>query len=109
MARTIDPMAASSSASVRLVPARLRRLRLRVRDARDRGRALAEALPLIERRLEAQPGAAALPILIAGTGERITLRLVAQHADSWHAAFPDQPAELESKVAVLDRWCADRP
>jgi probable F420-dependent oxidoreductase len=74
-----------------------------------RGRALAEALPLIERRLELVNPAPLrrVPILIAGTGERITLRLVAQHADSWHAAFPDQPAELESKVAVLERWCAE--
>ena len=74
-----------------------------------RGRELAKALPLIERRLEQlnPPPVRKLPILIAGTGERITLRLVAQHADGWHAAFPDRPAELEPKVAVLERWCAE--
>jgi probable F420-dependent oxidoreductase len=72
-----------------------------------RGRALAEALPLIRARLEAlnPPPVHRIPILIAGTGERITLRLVAEHADSWHAAFPDAPAKLESKVEVLERWC----
>jgi len=74
-----------------------------------RGRELAKALPLIKRRLEQlnPPPVRKLPILIAGTGERITLRLVAQHADGWHAAFPDRPAELEPKVAVLERWCAE--
>jgi probable F420-dependent oxidoreductase len=74
-----------------------------------RGSALAEALPLIERRLallNPQP-VRRPPILIAGTGERITLRLVAQHADGWHAGFPDEPSELESKVEVLERWCAE--
>jgi probable F420-dependent oxidoreductase len=72
-----------------------------------RGHALAEALPLIKRRLEAlnPPPVRRLPILIAGTGERITLRLVAQHADAWHAAFPDDPAELAPKVDLLERWC----
>lgn len=72
-----------------------------------RGRALAEALPVIERRLRAlnPPPKRRLPILIAGSGERITLRLVASHADSWHAGFPDSPAELEPKVAALQRLC----
>jgi probable F420-dependent oxidoreductase len=74
-----------------------------------RGRALAAALPLIERRLEAlnPPPVRRIPILIAGLGERITLRLVAEHADAWHASFPDAPAELEPKVDVLERWCAE--
>ena len=74
-----------------------------------RGRALAEALPVIERRLEAlnPPPVRPLPILIAGSGERITLRLVATYADSWHAGFPNSPEELEPKVAVLERWCAE--
>jgi alkanesulfonate monooxygenase SsuD/methylene tetrahydromethanopterin reductase-like flavin-dependent oxidoreductase (luciferase family) len=48
-----------------------------------------------------------MPILIAGQGERRTLRLVARHADGWHAAFPDRPEELEPKVAALRRWCAE--
>ena len=66
-------------------------------------------MPLIEQRLELlnPPPLRKLPILIAGTGEQITLRLVAQHADGWHAGFPDQPAELEPKAAVLERWCAE--
>jgi probable F420-dependent oxidoreductase len=45
------------------------------------------------------------PILIGGTGERRTLRLVAEHADGWHAMFPDHPSELEPKVEALLVWC----
>jgi probable F420-dependent oxidoreductase len=74
-----------------------------------RGRALEAALPLIAKRLELlnPPPVRPLPILIAGSGERITLRLVAQYADSWHAGFPDRPDELEPKVEVLERWCGE--
>lgn len=52
------------------------------------------------------PPAHRLPILIGGSGERVTLRLVAQYANSWHSGFPDRPAELEPKVAALRGWCA---
>ena len=45
------------------------------------------------------------PILIGGTGERKTLRMVAEHADGWHAGFPDHPTELEPKVEALLDWC----
>jgi probable F420-dependent oxidoreductase len=45
------------------------------------------------------------PLLIAGVGERRTLRLVARYADGWHAFFPDRPSELEPKIAALRRWC----
>lgn len=71
--------------------------------------ALAAAMPLIERRLELlnPPPVRRVPILIAGQGERRTLRIVAEHADGWHAGFPDTPAELEPKVAALRRWCAE--
>jgi probable F420-dependent oxidoreductase len=70
--------------------------------------ALGEALTTIDRRLERlnPPPERRLPILIGGTGERRTLRLVAEHADGWHAGFPERPAELEPKVAALRAWCA---
>ena len=73
----------------------------------SRLRHLERNLPEIERRLGAlnPPPVRSMPILIAGRGEQITLRLVARHADSWHAAFPKQPADLEPKVAALLRWC----
>jgi probable F420-dependent oxidoreductase len=69
--------------------------------------ALGENLPIIRRRLEHldPPPHRRMPILIAGTGERRTLRLVAEHADGWHAAFPEHPSELAPKVDALRRWC----
>lgn len=45
------------------------------------------------------------PILIGGTGERKTLRMVAEHASGWHAMFPAHPSQLEPKVEALRRWC----
>lgn len=76
--------------------------------AASRLRHLERNLPEIERRLDAvnPPPVRSMPILIAGRGEQITLRLVARHADSWHAGFPSEPASLEPKVEALIRWCA---
>jgi probable F420-dependent oxidoreductase len=46
-----------------------------------------------------------VPLLIGGVGERRTLRLVARHADEWHAMFPDRPADAVRAVEALHRWC----
>ena len=75
----------------------------------DRLTALETAIPLILDRLERlnPPPLRRVPLLIAGRGERRTLRLVAQYADGWHATFPERPAELEPAVAALRRWCAE--
>lgn len=69
--------------------------------------ALAEAMPVIRDRLSRldPPPARSMPILVAGTGRRRTLRIVAEHADAWHAAFPERPAELEPAVEALHAWC----
>jgi probable F420-dependent oxidoreductase len=77
--------------------------------AASRLRHLESNLPEIERRLAAlnPPPVRKMPVLIAGTGEQITLRLVARHADSWHAAFPDHPEDLAPKVEALERWCRE--
>lgn len=68
---------------------------------------LAAALPRIKarwERLNPKP-VRTPPILIGGTGERKTLRMVAEHGDGWHAGFPEHPAELEPKVQALLNWC----
>lgn len=46
-----------------------------------------------------------IPILVGGSGERSTLRLVAEHADACNL-FGD-PATVARRVAVLRRHCAD--
>jgi len=75
--------------------------------AGSRLRTLEAALPRIAARLDRLEPAPVRrpPILIAGSGERFTLRLVAERADSWHAGFPERPDELEPAVAALRRWC----
>ena len=75
--------------------------------AASRLRDLERNLPEIERRFELlnPPPVRRMPILIAGTGEQITTRLVARHASSWHARFPESVADVAPAVAALVRWC----
>jgi alkanesulfonate monooxygenase SsuD/methylene tetrahydromethanopterin reductase-like flavin-dependent oxidoreductase (luciferase family) len=66
-----------------------------------------EALGRIDARLaKLNPGPVngSLPILIGGSGEKVMLRLVAQHAKIWHA-FGDVET-IAHKGRVLDEWCA---
>jgi F420-dependent oxidoreductase-like protein len=46
------------------------------------------------------------PILVGGSGERKTLRLVATYADACNL-YGFDPEEMEHKIEVLDRHCAD--
>jgi probable F420-dependent oxidoreductase len=77
--------------------------------AARRLQSLEDALPLVEARWDRlnPPPVRRPPILIGGTGERRTLRLVARHADMWHATFPEHPEELAPKVDALHRHCAE--
>ena len=75
--------------------------------APGRLRALADALPRIKSRLgklNPPPVQSPLPILIGGSGEKVTLRLVAEHADAWNTFGP--PENFSQKNKVLDEWCA---
>ncbi|MEZ5176483.1 MAG: LLM class F420-dependent oxidoreductase [Acidimicrobiia bacterium] len=73
--------------------------------ARTRLRDLAGAMPLIKKRLAAldPPAVGPMPILIGGGGEKVTLRIVAEHADIWHS-FGDV-AIFSHKTGVLDGHC----
>jgi probable F420-dependent oxidoreductase len=68
---------------------------------------LARDLPLIKDRLgKLNPAPiGGLPIMIGGGGEKKTLRLVAEYADTWHYFW--HPESFPHKSAVLDEWCAE--
>jgi probable F420-dependent oxidoreductase len=73
---------------------------------RSRLAELEAALPRIRRRLDRlspPPVQQRLPILIGGGGEKVTLRLVAQHAQMWNTFGP--PSSFAHKNQVLDDWC----
>jgi probable F420-dependent oxidoreductase len=73
--------------------------------ARGRLADLERDLPVIRERLGrlSPPPLGRLPILIGGSGRKVTLRLVAEHADGWNTfGPPDNFAELNG---VLDDWC----
>jgi probable F420-dependent oxidoreductase len=74
-------------------------------EARDRVRLLKQVLPRIKERIKKlHPGPAGpMPILIAGSGEQVMLRLVAEHAQMWNSiASVDEYAR---KSALLDDYC----
>ncbi len=67
---------------------------------------LRDALPVIKQRLaKLNPGPVNghLPVLIGGGGEKVTLRLVAEHADGWNTFGPAE--SFAHKNGVLDDWC----
>jgi alkanesulfonate monooxygenase SsuD/methylene tetrahydromethanopterin reductase-like flavin-dependent oxidoreductase (luciferase family) len=47
-----------------------------------------------------------LPIWIGGVGEKRTLKIVADHADGWNAAYLE-PNEFARVNEVLNHWCEE--
>jgi probable F420-dependent oxidoreductase len=74
--------------------------------APSRLRDLKRDLPIVMDRLSRlePPPRGRLPILIGGSGEKVTLRLIAEYADAWNTFGP--PENFAQKNRVLDDWCA---
>jgi len=73
--------------------------------APGRLRNLDRDLPILKQRLDLLKPApiGPLPILIGGGGEKVTLRIVAEHADIWHTF--GSLATIGRKNQVLNDWC----
>jgi probable F420-dependent oxidoreductase len=75
--------------------------------AGERLRALEDGLETIEERWrldQPKPIRGTVPIMVGGNGERVTLRIVAQHTDAWNGFGP--PAAWARRNRALDAWCA---
>jgi probable F420-dependent oxidoreductase len=73
--------------------------------AADRARHLSESLPRIRDRLaKLNPSPAGeLPILVGAGGEKVTMRIAAEHADMWN--WFGSPGEWGRKNELLTAWC----
>ena len=90
----------------RLGEARLRRVRLPFGTAGSRLKDFERGIEIIKDRWSKDPPKpvnGTIPILIGGGGEKVTLRIVAKHADQWHTF--GGPEDWIRKSAILDEWC----
>ena len=74
--------------------------------APERLKILERGLPVIKDRLgKLNPGAVKghIPLMIGGSGEKVTLRLVAEHADLLNTFEP--VSHFRQKNDVLNQWC----
>jgi probable F420-dependent oxidoreductase len=73
--------------------------------APERLRQLEQALRVIRGRIPRldPPPVGELPLLVGGRGEKVTLRIVAEHADWWNTFGPVE--EWAAANSVLDEWC----
>ena len=74
--------------------------------APSRLRDLDRDLPVIAKRWsELNPAPTRkIPVLIGGGGEKVTLRITAEHADIWQSF--GSPEQMGRKNRILDDWCA---
>jgi alkanesulfonate monooxygenase SsuD/methylene tetrahydromethanopterin reductase-like flavin-dependent oxidoreductase (luciferase family) len=74
-------------------------------DGRQRLEILESGIERIKRRVSVldPPPMGTLPLLIGGSGRKVTLRIVAQYADLWNSFGP--PAEYAAQNVALDEWC----
>jgi probable F420-dependent oxidoreductase len=73
---------------------------------RERLDVLERAVPRIRARLarlNPPPVQERLPILIGAAGEKVALRIVAEHADIWN--YVGDAESAARKAAVVDAWC----
>lgn len=75
--------------------------------APSRLKELGKSLPIIKARWEKlnPPPTRDIPILIGGGGEKVTLKLTAQHADMWNGFGP--PENWQHKNEILNNWCGE--
>ncbi|MET0985589.1 MAG: LLM class flavin-dependent oxidoreductase, partial [Steroidobacteraceae bacterium] len=73
----------------------------------DRALAFARDIPIIKERLRklTPPPLGPMPLLIASMGERIGMRVVAEHADLWHVYGPIE--KIRQKCAALREICKE--
>jgi F420-dependent oxidoreductase-like protein len=61
---------------------------------------------LRDAQMDPKPVQEHLPLVIGGSGEKRTLRIVAEHGDVWNSAFGDLDV-FEHKLSVLAQHCSD--
>lgn len=48
------------------------------------------------------------PVLVGGSGEQITLKLVAKLADAWNAhVYDSDVSTLKQKISIIEQYCED--
>ena len=65
-----------------------------------------EFYQLRDARCVPKPKQARLPLWLGGQGEKVTLKLVARHADGWNVPFVSVET-FRHKIGVLEAHCAD--